>query len=69
MDLEVERALRRSVLQWFDDQTGFGQTLHFFTWEELRSGFSFRGRPFPLLGMPGIWKPRLLSAALSIRTA
>ena len=30
--------------------------------------FTFEGRPLPLIVQPGIWKPRFLQAALTIRT-
>ena len=37
-------------------------------WGELKDGFTFRGQRFPLWVQQGIYKPKLLDAALSITT-
>lgn len=63
-----EDGVRQSVLAWLSDVTGFGQDLHFFTWQELWYGFSVGGKNLPLVSQSGIWTPRSFSSALSIRT-
>lgn len=69
MDDSYEWALRRAALTWIDQRTDSGRGFHLFTSDELRHGFTFAGDPVPLVGpQQGIWKPRGLAAALSIRT-
>lgn len=69
MDDALEHALRVAAMGWLDARTEFGRAFHLFTSQELRHGFRFRGGNVPLVGpQQGIWKPRGLSGALSIRT-
>lgn len=69
LDLPTELAVRHAAFRWLDEHTGFGQSFHLFTGHELRTGFQFNGTTIPLVGaQQGIWKPRALAAALSIRT-
>lgn len=63
-----EDRIRYSALAWLRDATGFGQDLHFFTWQELWYGFSVGGKNLPLVNQGGIWTPQSFSSALSIRT-
>ncbi len=38
-------------------------------WAVLQSGFEFHGHPIPLIGAPGIWKPKVLDVPISITTS
>lgn len=70
MDDAYEQALRRTAMAWLDQRTASSHGFHLFTSEELRRGFTFDGDTVPLVGaQQGIWKPRKVTAALSIRTA
>ncbi len=56
-------------MDWLDRCTDFGRSFHLFPSQELRQGFRSHGGAMPLVGpQQGIWKPKGLSAALSIRT-
>lgn len=69
MDEPFERTLREAALTWLDQWTAASHGFHLFTSAELRRGFGFGGATVPLVGpQQGIWKPRGLAAALSIRT-
>lgn len=66
-DAADDLALRREAMAWLTVRTQDG--LESLTSEQL-SEFTFRGEPFRLMAsMQGIWKPRQLDAALTIRTA
>lgn len=68
-DSDWDTAVRRAAFQWLKEQVdrGDGELLPYAL---LRQGFSFRESRVPLLGPPGIFKPKVLSEApLSIRTA
>lgn len=69
MDAVAERAVREAVLAWLDARTESGGGFRPFGWTELQQGIDIGGIRLPLLGaQQGIWKPRILGAALSIRT-
>lgn len=64
-----ETEVRQAAMAWLDARTDFGGGFRLFTSQELREGFPFGGGRVALLSpQPGIWKPRSLTAALSIRT-
>ncbi len=69
MDETYERAVRQAAMAWLDQKTVEGHGFHLFTSQDLRRGFIFDRNLIPLVGpQQGIWKPRGLNAALSIRT-
>ncbi|MBD2760536.1 HNH endonuclease [Yimella sp. cx-573] len=63
---DEQMALRAAAIEWLTVRTNDG--LDALTYREILE-FRFRGEPFPLIQQPGIWKPRVLSSALSIKTA
>jgi putative restriction endonuclease len=64
-----DAAVRAAVQRWLEDETDGGRRFHLFTAEELRRGVVVAGERVPLVApQQGIWKPRGLRAALSIRT-
>ncbi len=70
MDETYERGLRAEARAWLDRSRAAAGGFHLFTGAELRQGFRWQGTPVQLVGpQQGIWKPRGLEAALSIRTA
>jgi putative restriction endonuclease len=63
----ADLAIRLAAFQWLADQTDrFGSVL---PWAGLLQGFSYLGERVPLLSQQGIFKPRLCSLPLSIRTS
>src|SRR5579875_3597580 len=56
-------------MAWLDERTRSDGGFHLFSAKELRDGLEFGGERLALVGpQQGIWKPRPLTAALSIRT-
>ena len=64
-DLELEHRVRARLFEWLEDRGAARRAL---SSEDLKS-FKFEGAVMTLRGMPGIWKPKELNAALTIRTA
>lgn len=67
MDMELDREVRAAAFAWLDEQI----KLHGDVLEGglLRRGFDFRGHRVPLAVQQGIHKPKMLDAALSLRTS
>lgn len=67
MDLPLEHELRACTFRWLEQQVArHGDVLQAAL---LKQGFEFRGHRVPLSVWQGIHKPRMLQAALSIRTS
>ena len=65
-DAELDTELRLSAFAYLRNlMTHTGGLVH---WDDLRNGFTFRGRGFSLWAQQGIHKPKTLDAALSITT-
>lgn len=62
-----DAAIRVAAFQWLEEQTTVhGEVL---PWSLLLAGFEFNGQRVPLVSQQGIFKPRLCTLPLSIRTA
>jgi len=62
-----DTAIRQAAFRFLGELTAIhGDSL---PWRELHAGFTFEGERVPLLSQQGIFKPRVLSLPLSIRTA
>jgi len=69
LDRSYENAVRWAAIAWLNEQTEAGLGFRLFRSDELRHGFGVDGARIPLVGpQQGIWKPRGMVAALSIRT-
>ena len=56
-----------AMMAWFDSRRGEGQELT--TFGDLERGFFWHGHQVPLISRnQGIWKPRIFTAALTIKT-
>lgn len=67
MPLTADAPVRVATFAWLEEQTTIhGEVL---PWGLLREGFRFVDERVPLVSMQGIFKPRLCSLPLSIRTA
>jgi putative restriction endonuclease len=67
MDLELDHQVRAATFEWLGAQRQLhGEIL---PRSVLAEGFEFDGTRVPLVGPQGIFKPRILSAPLSITTA
>ncbi|MGD9794983.1 MAG: HNH endonuclease [Acidimicrobiia bacterium] len=66
-DTVDDHHVRLAAFQYLDRlQSLHGDAL---PWSALVSGFSFQGRPIPLIGAAGIWKPHALDTPISITTS
>jgi len=66
-DRDLDARIRSAAFAFLAEQTRLhGEVL---SRDLLAAGFTFRGGRVPLLGPPGIFKPRLLQIPLSITTA
>ena len=67
VNLALEHAVRAAAFLWLDEQSApHGDELPY---DLLRAGFEFEGRRIPLVVQQGIYKPKVLTAALTLRTA
>ena len=66
-DREHDALVRAAAFAWLDRlESVHGGVL---PWGALRGGFAYRGERVPVVSPQGIFKPRILRAPLSIRTA
>jgi putative restriction endonuclease len=62
-----DHQVRLAAFQYLDQlQMRHGDSL---PWQALASGFELKGRVIPLIGAPGIWKPKVLEIPISITTS
>lgn len=67
MNIEREHAVRAQAFRWLDEQVlRYGETIPA---SQLSAGFEFNGTRIPLTSRQGINKPKILDAALSLRTS
>jgi putative restriction endonuclease len=68
-DDAYDRAVRATAMAWLDERTDFGRSFRLFAASELRLGVAVGSERVPLVApQQGIWRPRGMVAALSIRT-
>ena len=67
MAIAPDAQVRLAAFAWLDEETAIhGEVL---PWGLLLEGFRFDGERVPLVSMPGIFRPRLCTLPLSIRSA